>query len=253
MAAEPQSSPCDEFRSWSGPYCSRCGAFAEAHNRPPAVEPEAQAEGRRVPTTKRREGCDHSSGVDIAEGHALDLIAECPPLDLICSDPPYAFGGSGGEHAISATVATALREAAHKLKRGHWAVVFAASSWRSTSYMIEATRGLLEPVRFGTWVKPVARTKVKTPGWAWASVTVIVLRKGPKTAVGEPSELVDHIEAPPLMVGRRAELPPAVARWAVEPFAVPGGTMLDPFSGSGALCKAAADCGMHALGYEMAP
>lgn len=191
--------------------------------------------------------------VEIHEGHALDLVRSAPPLDLIVTDPPYAFGGSGGEHAITATVATALRESAHKLKRGHWAIVFAASSWRSTSYMIEAVRGVLEPVRFGTWVKPEARTKVRTAGWAWASVTVIAMRKGPKNAVGEPSLLLDHVEAPPVIVGRRAELPPVVAEWAVAPFAVPGGVMLDPFAGSGALCKAAANAGMHAIGYEAAP
>lgn len=195
---------------------------------------------------------DYGTGLEVEYGHALDLIAGCPPLDLIATDPPYAFGGAGGEHALSATVATALREAAHRLKRGHWCVVFAASSWRSTSYMIEACRGVLEPVRFGTWTKPTARTKVRTAGWAWSSVTVIVLRKGPKNAVGEPSALLDHINAEPLVIGRRAELPPAVARWAVEPFAVPGGVMLDPFSGSGALCKAAATAGMHAIGYELA-
>jgi hypothetical protein len=34
------------------------------------------------------------------------------PFDLIVTDPPYAFGGSGTEHAISATVATVLRESA---------------------------------------------------------------------------------------------------------------------------------------------
>lgn len=194
-----------------------------------------------------------SSSPHYIKGHALDLIGQAPPLDLIATDPPYAFGGAGGEHAVTATVATALREAAHRLKRGHWAVVFAASSWRSTSYMVEACRGILEPVRLGTWVKPQARTKVKTAGWAWASVTVIVMRKGPKNAVGLPSPLLDHITAEPLMVGRRAELPAEVAEWAVQPFAVPGGVMLDPFSGSGALCKAAADAGMQAIGYELNP
>lgn len=183
----------------------------------------------------------------------MDLFADVGPLDLICTDPPYAFGGSGGEHAVSATVATALRESAHRLKRGHWAVVFAASSARSTAYMIEACRGILEPVRVGTWVKPTSRSKVKTAGWAWASVSVIVMRKGPKNAVGVPSEMVDWILAAPVKVGRRAQLPFEVARWAVEPFAVPGGVMLDPFAGTGVLCQAASDAGMEAIGFETDP
>lgn len=191
--------------------------------------------------------------ISLLEGHALDLIEEAPDLDLIATDPPYAFGGEGAEHAISATVATTLREAAHKLKRGHWAIVFAASSKRSVAYMEESVRGVLTPVRYATWVKPQSRSKVKTAGWAWASVTVIAMRKGPKNAAGVPDPRLDWIMAAPLMVGRRAQLPAEVASWAVEPFAVPGGVMLDPFTGSGALCKAAADAGMQALGYEENP
>uniref|UniRef100_UPI002647D395 DNA methyltransferase n=1 Tax=Enterococcus entomosocium TaxID=3034352 RepID=UPI002647D395 len=61
---------------------------------------------------------------------------------------------------------------------------------------------------------------------------------------------LDHITEPPVMNGRRAELPPRVAEWMVRPFAVPGGFMIDPFAGSGALVSAATDCGMDAIGFE---
>src|SRR5581483_6207221 len=103
--------------------------------------------------------------VEIIRGDALDLIEVFPAFDLLVTDPPYAFGGQGtDEWALSATVAVVLRESAKRLRRGGWAVIFAAQSWRSTSYMIEAVRGVLEPVRFGTWAKPEARSKVRTPG-----------------------------------------------------------------------------------------
>jgi hypothetical protein len=187
----------------------------------------------------------------IRRGHSVDLIADVPSFDLLVTDPPYAMGGQGAEHAVSATVATVLRESAHKLRRGGWAIVFAASSWRSTYYMVESVRGLLEPVRFGTWAKPTSRSKVRTPGWAWASVNVIVMRRPGKNPPGSPVVDLDYIVEPPVMDGRRAQLPPRVARWAVAPFAEPGGLMLDPFAGSGALCRAAADAGMSALGFEI--
>ena len=191
---------------------------------------------------------------DIRKGHSLDLIAEFDgEADLIATDPPYALSGEGAEHALSATVATVLRESAYRLRKGGWAVVFAAASWRSTYYMVEAVRGVLEPVRIGTWAKPAARTRVRTPGWAWASVNVIAFRRPGAPGIGEPSALLDYIVAPPAMHGRRAQLPAEVARWAVAPFAVPGGVMLDPFSGSGALCKAATEAGMHAIGFELNP
>jgi hypothetical protein len=189
--------------------------------------------------------------LEIRRGHALDLIEHVSEIDLLCTDPPYAMGGEGAEHAVSATVATVLRESGRHLRRGGWAVVFAASSWRSTAYMVEAVRGVLEPVRFGTWVKPAARTRVRTPGWAWASVNVIVFRRPGKPGVGEPSTLLDYIVEPPVMVGRRACLPEVVAQWAVAPFAVPGGLALDPFAGTGALCAAANGAGMDALGFEV--
>lgn len=189
----------------------------------------------------------------IKKGDSLDLIlAETVTPDLVVTDPPYAFGGSGREHALSATVAIVLREAATRLARGRWMVVACASSWRSTAYMVEAVRGVVDPIRIATWCKPAARTKVETSGWKWASVNVISFRKGKAISDCRASDL-DHITAAPITNGRRAELPPEVADWMVRPFAVPGGTLLDPFAGSGVILKAAAACGMQAIGYDINP
>lgn len=188
----------------------------------------------------------------VLKGDALDLIMgfdESP--DLIVTDPPYAFGGAGDEHAISATVATVLRESARTLARGRFMLVMCASSWRSTAYMVEAVRGIVEPVRVGHWNKPAARTKVATSGWRWASVHVIVFRKG-KAADPAACEHLDHILAAPIKNGRRAELPPKVADWMVAPYAVPEGLFLDPFAGSGAIVFAAERVGMNAIGFEKA-
>lgn len=190
----------------------------------------------------------------LVRGDALDLMRTVPPksLDLVATDPPYAFGGSGEEHAVSATVAVVLREAALRLKVGGWMIVFAASSWRSTAYMVEAVRGILDPVRVATWVKPGATSKTRTPGWRWATVNVLAMRRG-KSRKLVPSPTVDYIEAAALKKGRRAQLPSSVADWAVSPFVVPGGHMLDPFAGSGALPAAAAALGMNATGFEKDP
>lgn len=189
----------------------------------------------------------------IVRGHALDLLETLDEQpDLIVTDPPYAFGGSGDEHALSATVAIVLRECARRLKAGRWMLVMCASSWRSTEYMVESVRGLVEPVRIATWCKPVARTKARTTGWAWTTVNVVSFKKG-KALSKESSPLLDYIVEAPVKNGRRAELPPSVARWMVEPFAVPGGLFLDPFAGSGRILEAAEACGMKTLGYEIQP
>ena len=190
----------------------------------------------------------------IRHGDSLELIlAETATPDLIVTDPPYAFGGSGVEHELSATVAVVLREAAQRLAKGRWMLVMCAASWRSTHYMVDAVRGIVEPTRIATWCKPAARTKARTVGWKWASVNVVAFRKG--KAIDDPGacDELDHILAPPLTVGRRAEIPPEVAAWMVRPYAVPGGTMLDPFAGSGALLRAAEAADMTPIGYEQSP
>jgi DNA methylase len=192
--------------------------------------------------------------IEIIKGDSLDLMLHYDMgcrLSLVATDPPYAFGGSGDEHAISATVAVVLREAASRLNQGGWMLVMCAASWRSTIYMAEAVRGVVEPVRIATWCKPRSRTKVSTGGWAWASVNVIAFRKG-KTEL-DPSAVLDHITAEPIVNGRRAELPPSVADWMVGPYSTIGGVMLDPFAGSGALCAAAERAGMRAIGFDKKP
>jgi tRNA G10 N-methylase Trm11 len=188
----------------------------------------------------------------LIHAHCLDALPEVPELDLIATDPPYAFGGTGDEHALSATVAVALREYAGKLRRGRWMLVMCASSWRSTSYMVEAVRGVVDPIRVAHWKQAGGAHQGQHERLRWASVHVIAFRRG-KGADIAPSCHLDHITAPPLTTGRRAELPPEVAAWMIEPFAIAGGTMCDPFAGSGALVKAAATAGMEAIGIEKNP
>ena len=198
-----------------------------------------------------RHAADARTELTILRGDALELLDahEVGPLDLVVTDPPYAFGGSGEEHELSATVAVVLRETARRLKPGCWMVVMCAASWRSTSYMVDAVRGIVQPVRIARWNKPTARTKARTTGWKWAGVNVIAFRKGTSNDYPDCPDL-DHITAAPVTNGRRADLPPEVAEWMVRPFAVDGGMFLDPFAGSGVIVRAASDCGMRAVGFE---
>jgi 23S rRNA G2445 N2-methylase RlmL len=190
----------------------------------------------------------------IHKGDSLDLILafdESP--DLIVTDPPYAFGNQGiDEHEMSATVAVVLRESAIRLRKGRCMLVMCASSWRSTAYMVESVRGIVQPVRIATWCKPKARTKARTAGWLWTSVNVIAFKKG-KAEETCPVDLLDHITEEPVMNGRRAELPDRVAEWMVKPYAVSGGLLLDPFAGSGTILRAAERAGMRAIGFEKSP
>lgn len=197
-------------------------------------------------------GKDFGMAIELRKGDSLDLItAMTETPDIIVTDPPYALRGDGDEHAISATVAIVLREAAQRLRKGGWMLVMCASSWRSQAYMVESVRGIVEPVRTLTWCKPVARTRAKTSGPAFASVQVLVFKKG-KSMV-PPAALLDHITAEPVTKGRRAELPRAVAEWMVAGYGQPRELLLDPFAGSGAILTAAEWCGLRAIGFEKSP
>jgi DNA modification methylase len=188
----------------------------------------------------------------IIRGHATDLIKDFGDIDLCVTDPPYAFTGSGPEHEMTATVAVVLRECAKRLKAGSWMLVFCASSWRSVNYTIESVRGILDPIRFGVWVKPNPRSRVVIPGWKWGTVNVIAFRKGPKNRQEiKPSQIQDSIICEAETKGRRAILPEKVCLWAVAPFAFPGGVFLDPFSGSGRLPLTAKLFGMQSFGFEI--
>jgi len=174
------------------------------------------------------------------------------PYDVVITDPPYAFGGEGDEHAISATVAIVLREAARRLSTGGWFVIMCAASLRSEDYMRESIRGLgLTPVRRLAWVKPKTRTKVKAAGWQWASVSVLVYRKGKADRLDEVDDF-DWIEHEIVTKGRRAQLPDKVADWMVAPFS-DASMVLDPFSGSGAVLAACKRLGVASVGFEKRP
>jgi DNA modification methylase len=198
-----------------------------------------------------------TTSLELIEGDALDVLSRDwwpAQFDLVVTDPPYSLSGRGAEHEMTATVAVVLRESARLLRAGGWMLVMCAASWRSTAYVVEALRGVVIPVRIGTWCKPAARTRTRTRtvGWAWASVNVIVFRTG-ECAIGAPCPALDHISAAPLTCGRRAQLPPAVADWLVRPYAVAGGELFDPFAGSGEILRAANRAGMNAIGIERDP
>ena len=106
----------------------------------------------------------------------------------------------------------------------------------------------------GKWGKPFSQSKVSSNGWEWASVAVILFKKGkhkPGFTLCAPRE-PDYLIAEAIRGQRKAQLPQEVADWAISPF-LPRDPILvlDPFAGAGTLLKLADSLGHEAVGFEI--
>lgn len=217
-----------------------------------------------------------ADGVTIYHGDALELLPEVDGYDALITDPPYSSGGqfrsdrmrssvekyvnsdtianrpefSGDnrdQRAFYAWCALWLSFAASRAAVGAHALIF--TDWRQLPTVTDAIqaggwvwRGL------GTWWKPGIR--MQRGGFSQSSEYVVW------GTLGAWSRENDHAPQNVLKcapVGDKihvAEKPEAVFEWLV-PFVPPGGTLLDPFMGSGSSLVAARHCNRKAIGMEL--
>lgn len=217
--------------------------------------------------------------VTLYHGEALGLLRELPDesVDAVLTDPPYSSGGmmrndrtmplrrkyhesrrlleftgdNRDQHGFAYWVALWITEARRVLRDHEIVGVF--TDWRQLAATIGAIqagglvyRGVVVwdkgegarryPGRFGNQAEYVVwgtRGGRNADGYEWALPGVF--RHQAPTGVGRV-----HITQKP--VGLMRDLV------AVVP---PGGTLLDPFAGSGTLLRAAKDLGRKAIGFEL--
>lgn len=215
--------------------------------------------------------------VTIYHGEARSTLAHVDVFDALITDPPYSSGGAMRSDRLLPTTAkyvnsdTAtfrpefsgdnrdqrgylawcslwLSEALLKANTGAHALVF--TDWRQLPTTTDALqcggwvwRGL------GTWWKPGIRMQrggfsasAEYVAWATAGPWSRDNPHAPQNVLRAAPETGDKLHI--------AEKPLEVMQWLI-PFAPPGGTILDPFMGSGTTLVAAKNRGRKAIGIEI--
>jgi len=186
-----------------------------------------------------------STAVRLVEGDCLDALADMPEscFDAIVTDPPWNLGRDYGPHD------DAMPRAAHVAWLGEVVAACRRVSLGPVVFLpgahlldcvpaLLARAGLVHSATL-TWRKP-AREPIVWAGAPAPAPSVPRVIWEPELPPGEPAR-GEHPCPKPL----------ALMRTLVEAATPPGGSVLDPFAGSGTTLLAAAACGRSAVGVEL--
>ena len=214
-------------------------------------------------------------GVTIYHGDMFDILPNLSGYDAVITDPPYSSGGafrgdrarSTVEKYVQTGTATYRPEFAGDT-RDQRAFMLWASLWLNMARANANPNAVL--ASFIDWRQlPTLTDAVQVGGWVWRGVAVWGKgfgRVGPGRfsnaaeylVWGSKAEWPEHDDHPPGLFTAHpvrsrthiAEKPLSVMEWALR--IVPaGGTVLDPFMGSGTTLHAARNLGHPAIGIEV--
>jgi site-specific DNA-methyltransferase (adenine-specific) len=176
-------------------------------------------------------------------GDCLEVLRGLPDgcVDAVVTDPPYGTKVTGWDESIEAEV---FRECL-RVSRGY--CTFFYSNTRLWHIL-----GILHALGVDSWVIPwhkpnaIGFERKFAPQWV---PIVCAYRPG----AGHWGQ--DFVAEPltPQRVGHPTPKPPRVMRWLVRRACPPGGTVLDPFMGSGTTGVAAIMEGRDFVGVEISP
>jgi site-specific DNA-methyltransferase (adenine-specific) len=200
-------------------------------------------------------------------GDCMDVLPTLERVDAVITDPPYGEqthanaksnrGGGSGKKAIDFESLTPdglrqiFRQCAVLCDR--WLV--ATMEWRHIAEFDKAPPDGLELVRFGVWVKtnPMPQISADRPAQGWEGIAYMhatSVQKKRWNAGGSHGNYTgpvvtdgNHPTGKPL---------PLFSKF-VQNFTDPGGTVLDPFMGSGTTGVAAVQMGRRFIGIEREP
>jgi site-specific DNA-methyltransferase (adenine-specific) len=204
---------------------------------------------------------------------------EGEPFDAVITDPPYSSGGATrGDRAMPSRVKYVTSTAHHSLpsfagdNRDQRGFLVWCSMWLADAYRVTLDGGIL--VVFCDWRQlPVMTDAVQVGGWVWRGI-VPWHKPGARPQTGRfaaaceyavwaskgPHVPWDGAPCAPGMFSMTAprarihitEKPVSLARELVQ-VVRPGGLVLDPFLGSGALAEGFLLEGRRVVGVEMLP
>lgn len=213
-------------------------------------------------------------GIEIWHADCRDILPTLGAVDFVLTDPPYAEQTHAGARTAARQTGdyhkkdpgvlldfgsfteNQLRECFNLIGEAAAAWVVSFMDWRHLSAFEQTPPQGLRFVRFGVWVKPNGAPQFTgdRPATGWEAIA-IMHREGKKmrwnggghhavwtcNKAHQDSYPGDHPTVKPL---------PLVCD-LIRLFSDPGGTVFDPFMGSGTTLRAAKDLGRRAIGIEI--
>lgn len=225
----------------------------------------------------------HQTPYTLHQGDALAVLRTLPAasVDAVITDPPYCSGGqtmaerarpTGKKYVNTGTVRQLPDfEGDFRDQRGFLAW---ASQWLSECHRVTRPGGVL--LSFIDWrMLPTLTDAVQVAGWVWQGIVVwdktpgcrpqrgrfrsqaefvVWASRGPIDTAAHPVVLPGVFSVHPSPHEKRHQVgkPERLMQGLVE-IVPPGGTVLDPFMGSGTTGVAALRSGRRFVGVEMAP
>lgn len=195
--------------------------------------------------------------VTLYKGDCASILPALDPLDVVLTDPPYncvnraSFGlrslDKGSADALPVDIPVVAAEFV-RLATGS-IYVFCGASFLS-DWLREFEAASLT-VRGCTWVKPNPSPMNGDKLWLSAAEFCAFARKPSAYFAVSCQPNVWRSKVERAIPEHPTPKPVGLMRKLIEASCPPGGTVLDPFAGSGSTLRAAADMGRRAIGIEI--
>lgn len=186
------------------------------------------------------------NGITIYHGDCRDILPTLGSVDLVLGDPPYGMGKSfanDGPEQADALIADVLPVVRRRAQ--HNVLMF----W--SAQRMDVIYPLFQPKRVMIWNKGWAIYTPHNIGYrfepiVWVSGSTAFRKRGD---VYECFPIIRAVQDE--SVGHPTQKPEGLLRELIADFSPEGGTVLDPFMGSGTTLRAAKDLGRRAIGIEI--
>ena len=194
---------------------------------------------------------DTRAGIVIYNADCRDILPHLPKVDLVLTDPPYGMNRfeTDGKDFMQ-VVGPALSDAFCLLPEGGCMFVF-----MSTAEVINLANAVKAPFKRMFWMYKPADCTFPLQGWLLKSEAILWF-----SAPGKCNLKERHPFRHDCYIHRKVGQEGVEGHPTVKPLSVfldfvsrcpDGGTVLDPFMGSGTTIRAAKDLGRKAIGIEI--
>jgi site-specific DNA-methyltransferase (adenine-specific) len=200
--------------------------------------------------------------VTLYHGDALDVLPTLRSVDLVVTDPPYAFGlastaqegkaGGWGDLMNNARWYTSWLRECRRLTVNREGAAWVFNSWRSFPTLARASFEAQWPivslmVWAKDWIGPGGSVGLR-PSY---ELVALFAHEGYQVADRGTPDIWHHQWASARPNGHPAEKPVGLLSRIIQAGGDPLEYVLDPFAGSGSTLRAAKDLGVKSIGIEI--